>query len=130
MASLMASAGLMSGCSTGPTTPPIAAPAPPKPKPLPPALPRKIQLSDLARYSPSDVEAIFGAPSLKRSEGETTVLQFTSTSCITDMVFNKAANLIHVVARAKSGTPIEIQPCLDSFSQTLPSTTSQPEPDA
>lgn len=93
---------------------------PPKPKPAPPQTPQKIQLADLARYSPADVEDIFGVPSLKRSEGDALVLQFTSTTCITDMIFNGKASLIHVEARAKSGTPIEIQPCLDSFSQKLP----------
>lgn len=100
--------------------PSLAAPedAVPEPKPAPP--PPKLALADLARYAPMQMERIFGPPSLKRAEGQMTLLQFTSGSCITDMIFNASALLVHVEARAKLGTPIEIQPCLDSFSQTLP----------
>lgn len=116
LSALAACANVLPQETAAPTVPVVA---PPAPKPLPPA-PPKLSLADLASFAPPQMESIFGAPSLKRAEGEMTLLQFTSGSCITDMVFNASAMLVHVEARAKTGTPIEIQPCLDSFSQTLP----------
>lgn len=116
ISALAACAGVLPQEAAAPAAPVVE---PPAPKPLPPA-PPKLSLADLGRYAPPEIENIFGAPSLKRAEGEMTLLQFTSGSCITDMVFNASAMLVHVEARAKTGTPIEIQPCLDSFSQTLP----------
>ena len=109
----------LAGCAT-------LAPAPPRyslpadttliAKPVPPQ--RTLALADLASFGPEDVRSVFGAPSLDRSEGPMRILQFTSGLCVTDMVFSDAGNLTHVEARAKTGTPIDIQPCLDSFEQT------------
>lgn len=99
--------------ATAPTPPAL----PPAPKPTPPQVPPKLLLSDLARYAPAEIQTVIGAPSLKRMEGAMQVLQFTSGTCITDLVYNENAQLIHVEARAKTGIPIEIQPCLDSFPQ-------------
>ncbi|MEM7568692.1 MAG: hypothetical protein AAF337_02745 [Pseudomonadota bacterium] len=105
---------------------PVQAPpeaATPKPPPPPP---RKLQLADLASFSPDKARSVFGTPSLERTEGEVLVLQFTSGSCVSDMVFNGGGALVHVETRAKSGTPIDIQPCLDTFEQTLPKPEPQP----
>jgi len=111
---------LCAACAVPGAPPKVAASAPPVPKPVPPPPPEKIRVADLASFTPTDVENAFGSPSLKRSEGGTVILQFTSGRCITDMVFDENANMIHIEARAKSGTPIAIQPCLDSFAQKLP----------
>ncbi|MEO0410909.1 MAG: hypothetical protein AAF221_03590 [Pseudomonadota bacterium] len=112
----------IAGCTAPVSQPPKALPVPtaelaPKPLPL-----RKLMLADLAPLSPAAMTQVFGAPSLDRREGDVRVLQFTSGSCISDLVFNAAGNLVHVEARAKSGTPIEIQPCIDSFDTVLPET--------
>lgn len=120
LAIALAVIGALSGC-TQLAAPNVTAKAPaaepPAPKPEPPAPPPRLILADLARYAPADIQSVIGAPSLERMEGTMQVLQFTSGTCITDLIFENGAQLIHVEARAKTGIPIEIQPCLDSFSQ-------------
>lgn len=110
-----------SACATldTPAPPPAAEPVRPiLPKPAPP--PAKLTAEAVKGLSPRQVLAVFGAPSLTRSEGAMSVLQFTGGSCIVDMVFDGSRAVIYLEARAKSGIPIDVQPCLDRFRQTLP----------
>lgn len=97
-----------------PAAQPVAAPAPPPPPPT-------LQEGDLRALSPKQVLGLFGSPSLDRQEGGVRILQFTSGRCVCDVVFDASQGLSYVEARAKNGTPIETQPCLDSFNIELPS---------
>lgn len=88
---------------------PVAPPPPPRPDP-----------QAILGLAPATVQALLGAPSLVRNDGNAQIHQFSGPTCIFDVVFYEpvpgaAFEARHVEARARDGARADAVICLQAF---------------